>query len=162
MGKSKIELLLMEYAESHQSSINKAIHWVCVPVIFFTIFGMIRSIPVFLWMKDISPWLNWSNLILVLVLSYYFLLSKSLFFGFIIWSFFVSYGNELLLFYFGSQGLLLISIGLFVIAWIGQFIGHGIEGKKPSFLKDVQFLLIGPAWLMNFILKVVELDRKKL
>lgn len=162
MGKSKIELLLMEYAESHQRSINKAIHWVCVPVIFFTIFGMIRSIPVFLWMKDISPWLNWSNLILVLVLGYYFLLSKSLFFGFIIWSFFVSYGNELLLFYFGNKGLLLISIGLFVIAWIGQFIGHGIEGKKPSFLKDVQFLLIGPAWLMNFILKVVELDRKKL
>ena len=42
---------------------------------------------------------------------------------------------------------------LFVLAWIGQFYGHKVEGKKPSFLKDLQFLLIGPAWLMNFIYK---------
>jgi uncharacterized membrane protein YGL010W len=41
----------------------------------------------------------------------------------------------------------------FVLAWIGQFIGHKIEGKKPSFFKDVAFLLIGPAWLMSFIYK---------
>ena len=47
--------------------------------------------------------------------------------------------------------LWLIGIAVFVGAWIGQFIGHKIEGKKPSFFKDVQFLLIGPAWLMAFI-----------
>jgi uncharacterized membrane protein YGL010W len=44
-----------------------------------------------------------------------------------------------------------ISIGLFVIAWIGQFYGHKIEGKKPSFLEDLQFLLIGPAWVFEKI-----------
>jgi len=42
---------------------------------------------------------------------------------------------------------------VFVIAWIGQFIGHKIEGKKPSFLDDLRFLLIGPIWLLHFILK---------
>jgi uncharacterized membrane protein YGL010W len=42
-----------------------------------------------------------------------------------------------------------ICLTLFVVAWIGQFIGHKIEGKKPSFFKDVQFLLIGPAWLLS-------------
>jgi len=46
-----------------------------------------------------------------------------------------------------------ISLTLFVLAWIGQFIGHKIEGKKPSFFKDIQFLLVGPAWLMGFIYK---------
>ena len=46
-----------------------------------------------------------------------------------------------------------VSLIIFVIAWIGQFIGHEIEGKKPSFLQDIQFLLIGPAWLLSFIYK---------
>ena len=41
----------------------------------------------------------------------------------------------------------------FVLAWLGQFIGHLIEGKKPSFFKDLMFLLIGPAWLMSFVYK---------
>ena len=47
--------------------------------------------------------------------------------------------------------LWIFSIGVFVIAWIGQFYGHKIEGKKPSFLKDLQFLLIGPAWVVENI-----------
>jgi uncharacterized membrane protein YGL010W len=49
--------------------------------------------------------------------------------------------------------LWMISLGIFVIAWIIQFIGHKVEGKKPSFLKDIQFLMIGPAWLMHFLYK---------
>ena len=47
--------------------------------------------------------------------------------------------------------LFLIYIGIFVLAWIGQFAGHKIEGEKPSFFEDLQFLLIGPAWLLSFI-----------
>jgi uncharacterized membrane protein YGL010W len=50
-----------------------------------------------------------------------------------------------------------ICLGLFVAAWIGQFIGHKIEGEKPSFLKDVVFLLIGPAWLLHFIYKKLDI-----
>jgi uncharacterized membrane protein YGL010W len=46
-----------------------------------------------------------------------------------------------------------ICLVLFVLAWIGQFVGHKIEGKKPSFFQDVVFLLIGPAWLLHFIYK---------
>jgi uncharacterized membrane protein YGL010W len=49
--------------------------------------------------------------------------------------------------------LWVISLIIFFVAWIGQFYGHKVEGKKPSFLKDIQFLLIGPAWLMHFIYK---------
>jgi len=50
-----------------------------------------------------------------------------------------------------------VCLGLFVLAWIGQFIGHKIEGKKPSFFKDVVFLLIGPAWLLHFIYKKLDI-----
>lgn len=153
---SRIKALLSEYGESHQNSTNKLIHWICVPLIFFSIFGMLRTIPVPESLQDISPLFNWSNTILVLVLVYYFSLSIPLFLGFIVWASIVSFGNDALFKLYGSTHLLIISIAIFVLAWIGQFIGHGIEGKKPSFFKDLQFLLIGPAWLMNFILKVVK------
>ena len=52
---------------------------------------------------------------------------------------------------FDKNQLFLIYISIFIIAWIGQFIGHKIEGKKPAFFKDLQFLLIGPLWLLSFI-----------
>jgi len=44
-----------------------------------------------------------------------------------------------------------LSIAVFVVAWIGQFIGHKIEGKKPSFLDDLRFLLIGPLFVLGFL-----------
>jgi uncharacterized membrane protein YGL010W len=136
----KIDKLLSEYGSSHLNKINKTIHWICVPIIFFTIFGLVRSIPtpeVF----DQVPY-------------YYLTLSFPLTLGFILFGTVVVLGNEVL-FTFGRTYLLIVSIGVFILAWTGQFIGHGIEGKKPSFLKDLQFLLIGPAWLMHFIYKKI-------
>ena len=54
---------------------------------------------------------------------------------------------------FNNSELFMGYITVFILAWIGQFIGHKIEGKKPSFFEDIQFLLIGPAWLLSFIYK---------
>ena len=48
----------------------------------------------------------------------------------------------------GTTSLLYLAIGVFVVAWIGQFVGHKIEGRKPSFLTDLTYLLIGPAWVL--------------
>jgi uncharacterized membrane protein YGL010W len=53
---------------------------------------------------------------------------------------------------FGKQSWI-VYLSVFVITWIFQLIGHKIEGQKPSFLKDLQFLLIGPIWILGFILK---------
>ena len=55
----------------------------------------------------------------------------------------------------GGPAVWLVCAVIFVLAWIGQFIGHKIEGKKPSFLEDVKFLLIGPIWLLHFICKKI-------
>lgn len=156
MAKRKIENLLKAYSESHQNTTNKLIHWFCVPVIFFSIYGLIRLIPVPNYFAEMSPFFNWANLAMYFALIYYVFLSIPLFLGFIVWTLFVVIMNEYLLSQLGETTFLWLSIGLFIIAWIGQFIGHKIEGKKPSFLKDIQFLLIGPAWLMNFILKIVK------
>jgi len=53
----------------------------------------------------------------------------------------------------GGPALWQVCLVIFIISWTGQFIGHKIEGKKPSFLDDIKFLLIGPIWLLHFILK---------
>jgi uncharacterized membrane protein YGL010W len=51
-----------------------------------------------------------------------------------------------------------VCVGIFVVMWILQFVGHHVEGKKPSFLKDVQFLLVGPAWWWGHWLKRLNIN----
>lgn len=150
----KIDRLLSEYGESHQNQTNKAIHWICVPLIFFSIVGLIWSIPKGP-LNYIFPgydFINWATVSLVLVLFYYLSLSVQLFVGMTLVAALMAWAA-----WFLDQASLpplwLISVAIFFLAWVGQFYGHKIEGKKPSFFKDVQFLLIGPAWLMSFIFK---------
>ena len=150
----KIDALLAEYGESHQNSTNKAIHWICVPLIFFSIVGLISSIPsgpVQMLLGEGNPYANWATIALILVTAYYITLSISLTIGMVLFGLLCLFVINLL----NSMGLQvwLVSVVVFVAAWIGQFYGHKVEGKKPSFLKDIQFLLIGPAWLMHFIYK---------
>ncbi|HYG39886.1 MAG TPA: Mpo1-like protein [Cytophagales bacterium] len=150
----KIDLLLAEYGTSHKNETNKAIHWICVPLIFFSIIGLLWSIPSDyfrdFFSEPVGEFVNWGTIGLLIALTYYISLSVPLFFGMLLFSmilvainFWISQNAEM--------PLWVICLVIFVIAWIGQFWGHKIEGKKPSFFKDLQFLLIGPAWLMHFI-----------
>jgi len=151
----KVDLLLSEYGISHQHPTNKAIHWICVPVIFFSIVGLVFSLPTGP-LESFSPvagdFANWATVVLAIVLVYYASLSPPLALGMFLFSALcLAIAN--LVHLVSPVPLWLISLGLFLLAWIFQFYGHKIEGKKPSFLKDIQFLLIGPAWLMHFIYK---------
>ena len=137
---SHVHHLITQYGNSHQNYYNKLIHWVCVPIIVFSLLGLIAIIP------------NYGHLILgtlLLITSiYYFRLSVNLGLGML----FYVLLNVLALTNYSSSDFYYFII-LFVFAWIGQFIGHKIEGKKPSFIEDIQFLLIGPLWLLSFIYK---------
>jgi uncharacterized membrane protein YGL010W len=150
----KIDALLHEYGLSHQNATNKLIHWFCVPAIFFSIVGLVFSIPVGP-LPELMPFLgsfaNWATITLVIVLIYYVTLSGPLTLGMLFFSVLCLALANYMALTFGY--LWAISLGVFVLAWIIQFYGHKIEGKKPSFLKDIQFLMIGPAWLMHFIYK---------
>ncbi|SIN66641.1 Mpo1 family 2-hydroxy fatty acid dioxygenase [Algoriphagus halophilus] len=153
----KIDALLEEYGLSHQNQTNKFIHWICVPSIFFSIVGLIYAIPSES-LHDFAPFLedfaNWATLALAVVLIYYVSLSPPLALGMFFFSAMcLALANFISLEFPGK--LWLISLVIFAIAWVFQFWGHKIEGKKPSFLKDIQFLLIGPAWLMHFIYKKI-------
>lgn len=140
---------LAEYGESHQNPTNKTVHWICVPLIFFSVVGLLYSIKLpFFSLGNMEG--NVALIVLGLTLVYYFTLSKSLTVGLLLFTSVCVY-----LCYFIEQSgfapLWQVSITIFILAWIGQFWGHKVEGKKPSFLKDLQFLMIGPAWLMSFI-----------
>jgi uncharacterized membrane protein YGL010W len=96
--------------------------------------------------------LNVAMIILALVTIYYFSLSRTLWIGLFLFAVLCLWLCNLI-----EQAniiqLWLLCVIIFVLAWVGQFYGHKVEGKKPSFLKDIQFLMIGPAWLMSFIYK---------
>ena len=148
--------LLAQYGESHLNPTNKLIHWICVPSIMFSLIGLLKSIPFFV-SKDFM--LNWAGIGLLIALVYYLRLSIAMFIGFFVIAIVLLWGNQKIYEAMDHSyaGLALFSIILFVVAWIGQFIGHKIEGKKPSFLNDLQFLLIGPAWLLHFIFEKMHI-----
>ena len=137
---------LGEYGASHIDPTNKRLHWVCVPLIVLALMGMVWSVPVPAAFAQASPWLNWATLSALLALVYYATLSARLAVGIAI-AFAVMFAilNALAEL---PWPLWATSLAIFVAAWVGQFIGHAIERKRPSFFKDVQFLLIGPLWLL--------------
>ena len=148
-----------EYGESHKNKINKAFHWVCVPAIFFTIVGLLSTIPLpFIGYEgNNESFFHVGTLLIGIGLLFYIRVSIPMAVGMFFFSIAVVWLNRQLGFEFTMMNYALFNVLVFVVAWIGQFIGHKIEGKKPSFFKDLQFLMIGPAWLMGFIYKKLGL-----
>ncbi len=148
-----IQNWLDEYAVSHQNPTNKKVHFLCVPVIFFTIVGLLYSIPtptfLHLGLFDV----NVATIALVLVTIYYIRLSFTLAVGMLLFSLACLIISENIVIHSSKGNLAFVCLVLFVLAWIFQFWGHKVEGKKPSFIKDLQFLMIGPAWIMSFVYK---------
>jgi uncharacterized membrane protein YGL010W len=138
----QIDVLLAKYSESHLNHTNELIHFVCVPVIVFTLLGLVWSI---------YPLA--AVVVTVVSLNYYFKLSRQFGIGMLLMST-LMLG---ILYALPPGAVLPLSIAIFVLAWIGQFIGHMIEGKKPSFLDDLRFLLIGPLFVLSFLYRRLNL-----
>lgn len=152
-----IDELLTEYGESHRHTLNKIIHWICVPPIVWSVVALIWSIPFPLEIgQGIVP-LNWAVIALVPVQIYYFRLSRRLGMGLLLYNLLMLWLTSII-----EQGwpwpLWQVALAVFVIAWFGQFIGHLVERKRPSFFKDLQFLLIGPAWLIAFVYRQLGVE----
>jgi len=137
---------LNEYGASHKNRTNELLHWICVPLIVLTVFGLLWSLPRPGVFAGASPWLNWATLAAAAALLYYLALSPALAAGVLVTFVVLLLVTERLARL--PWPLWVTSVTIFVVAWIGQFIGHAIEGNRPSFFKDVQFLLIGPLWLL--------------
>ncbi|SFU89083.1 Mpo1 family 2-hydroxy fatty acid dioxygenase [Pseudoduganella namucuonensis] len=131
-----IDTLLAKYGESHLHPTNELIHFVCVPVIVFSLLGLIWSV---------HPLVAVG--VTLLALAYYITLSIPFAVGMLLMSLLML----AILAALPPEAILPLSIAIFVLAWIGQFIGHKIEGKKPSFFEDLRFLLIGPLFVLGFL-----------
>ena len=165
------------YSVSHQNKINKIIHWICIPLIFWSIIALFSLIPHGYLDIFNHPLLNslthWGTILILLGLIFYIRLSFNIFIGMMLLSACVLIDIHYTVYLFdlnrycglfanssidGRIFLLYSSIIVFIFAWILQFIGHKIEGKKPSFFQDIQFLLIGPAWLLGFIYRKLKIN----
>jgi uncharacterized membrane protein YGL010W len=146
---------LDEYGQSHRHPTNKLLHWICVPPIVLTVLGFIALLPAPAALLAAWSGFNWVYVALLLALTYYWTLSPPLALGML----------PVVLVMLALLGMLSrlpwpmwqSCAVIFVVAWIGQFIGHHFEGKRPSFFKDVQFLLIGPLWLLAFAFRALHL-----
>ena len=150
-----VDQWLNEYGESHQNSANKTLHWICVPIIVVSLIGLLWSSPVPHAMRNVSPLVNWGTLVLALGVLYYLRMSLSLALGML--AFVVLVTLCIVALQNLPWSLWAICLALFVVAWIGQFIGNHYEGKRPSFFKDLQFLMIGPLWLLSFIYRKLRI-----
>ncbi|TXH02944.1 MAG: DUF962 domain-containing protein [Nevskiaceae bacterium] len=147
-----LKQFLDTYAESHQNPVNQWIHMVCVPAIFFATLGLMWLVPVGRFLPFVSaetaPYVNLATVFAVLVgLPYYLRLSVGSLLTGAVWSLLSFAGIAAI----QQQGLPLgwICGGIWVTAWAVQFYGHHVEGAKPSFADDIQFLLIGPLFVMQ-------------
>jgi uncharacterized membrane protein YGL010W len=130
---------LDEYSLSHRNAVNRKLHFVCIPVIVFSLMCAFKAIPLG------GDALNAASVGLVAALAYYALLSWRLALG-LLAVLAVFYAGVLLLQSALPFHLIWAAAGLFIAGWIGQFVGHVVERARPSFFKDLQFLLIGPMW----------------
>jgi uncharacterized membrane protein YGL010W len=132
----RIDLLLARYAENHCHHVNEIIHCLCVPAIMLALLGLIRAV---------SPVL--AVALVAATLVYYVMLSPAFAAGMLL----IAVIMLQLLARVPPQALLPFSVVVFVLAWIGQFIGHRIEGRAPSFFEDMRFLLIGPLFVLSLL-----------
>jgi uncharacterized membrane protein YGL010W len=132
----RVDILIAHYGESHQNMTNEVIHFVAIPLIMLSLCGL---------MFALHPWIAYAFIAASMV--YYARLSW-VFFGLMCaWSALII----ALLHAMGTQ-VMVLSIAIFVGAWIAQFIGHKIEGKKPSFFEDIQYLWVGPLFVLSKLL----------
>jgi uncharacterized membrane protein YGL010W len=128
-----IDRFLGNYSEDHRNATNRLIHWICVPLIVWTVVAALWVIPVPTFARP-GLWAGLSRPLGAAMLVFFLLLMA------LTW-----WLHQQL----GSRVLLWSAVGVFVLAWVAQFIGHEFEGKRPSFLTDLVYLLIGPLWLMS-------------
>lgn len=133
------------YGESHQNPVNKLIHWVCIPLIMLSLLGLLWGVRV----PGGPSWLNGAVLLTAGAMAWYASLSVRLAAGMAAVTA-TLLGGVVVLSHLPVP-LWATSLAIFAAAWVGQFYGHKVEGKKPSFFEDLQFLLVGPLWLLGFV-----------
>ena len=145
MSERRIDRWFAHYSGDHRDATNQRIHVFAVPLILWSVVALLWCIPV------AGHWFRpgiWAALAMFFAWSFYFRASRNLGYGMLAVFVAMAWSTRWLHLALGTTQLLVLAIAVFVLAWIAQFIGHRIEGRKPSFLTDLTYLLIGPAWVL--------------
>lgn len=133
------------YSRDHRNATNQAIHLVAVPAILWSVVALLWCIPIH------ASWFRsgiWAGLAMFAAWTFYNRLSHRIGYGMFVVFFTMGCLCRLVAQRAGIDALLWSAVAVFVVAWIAQFVGHRIEGRKPSFLTDIVYLLIGPIWVL--------------
>ena len=135
----KIDTLLAHYGSSHQNATNELIHFFAIPLIMLSIVGL---------MYALHPWVAFAFMAASMV--YYARLSITFLVAMVVWATLLFW----LIILMGDR-VWQTSLLIFIGAWIAQFIGHHLEGKKPSFFEDIQYLWVGPLFVLSKLFEKV-------
>jgi uncharacterized membrane protein YGL010W len=141
-----VDAYLDQYSADHRNATNQWIHLLCVPAIVWSVTAMIWTIPVPAALLRPGAIAAFT---MVAALAWYWRMSRKLWVGIAIAFVLFAWLDWWIATRFGMRTLLYSGIGVFVVAWIGQFIGHIYEGHRPSFFTDLVFLLVGPMWTLR-------------
>ena len=144
---------LDEYGTSHRNPLNRKLHYLCIPAIVFSLLCALKAVPAG------NAWINPASVVMAAALAYYFALSWRLAIGLLL-ALGAVYAGALGLETAAGTNLIWVALGIFVVAWIGQFVGHYVERARPSFFKDLQFLLIGPLWEMAHLYEALGIPQE--
>lgn len=138
------------YSQDHRNPVNVVIHWVCVPLILWTAIALLWTIPV---PAALGRTGLWAGVAMFAAMLFYWRLSRPLAFGMLLVFVVCGLVSEALYRALDATALIEVAVAIFVLAWIAQFVGHHIEGRRPAFLTDLAYLLIGPAWLVAKLMR---------
>ena len=144
-GGRRIDRWFAHYSDDHRNATNQRIHLFAVPLILWSVVALLWCIPV------VGSWFRpglWAALAMFFAWSFYFRASRRLGYGMLAVFVAMAWLTRWLHLALGTTQLTYLAVAVFVVAWVAQFVGHRIEGRKPSFLTDLTYLLIGPAWVL--------------
>ncbi|MEJ2602970.1 MAG: DUF962 domain-containing protein [Gammaproteobacteria bacterium] len=140
------DLWLARYSQHHHHPLNRVMHAVSIPLAVIGVTGLLWSLPAPDAFGDISPALNWGTAFLLAAVVYYFILSIPLALGLL--PFVLAVTGVLGRLDGLTRPLWQVSLAVLLAALVLQALGHLVESRRPRLLEDLQYLMIGPAWLM--------------
>ena len=141
-----IDRWFASYSNDHRNPTNQWLHVVCVPLILWSVIALLWCIPV---PGTLFGPGAFAALAMFMTWSFYYRHSRTLGMGMLAIFVAMSWATRWLHLQLGSGQLALLALAVFAIAWVGQFVGHHIEGRRPSFLTDLTYLLVGPVWVLS-------------
>lgn len=129
----RVDQLIAHYGQSHQHQGNELIHFIAIPLIMLSLAGMLFALHRYV-----------AYAFMAASMVYYARLSMVFLAAMLVWALLT-----LAVVIAMGANVLPISVAIFIGAWILQFIGHKMEGKKPSFFEDIQYLWVGPLFVLS-------------